>query len=637
MGEIGYAAAPARLQAIVEGRPVPPFRDKELAGIDDPDEFYQNLTGANIGPGYRRGGRRPSEAQRRDPAFRAPSFSDDAPMPVPLPGCDFSLDPYTLIDYATFGALVDSTGGWRDKGLRVEGPNGFATRCTTKRRTVESDWVHLLYDKKAREAHRLQVLEEREMVPSRLEGPFPGHPMANFRVNGCVVAFKANGEYRFCLNFSGPPGDSANDYIESFNLIEVPYSTLRRLLRRIAVLEHLGATDMLGGKHDIDAAFKTCGVRPEDWDLFGFKVRNEADTADEYYFSKVGVFGNRTSGVNFLRVATAVCFFINYLGFPCELFCDDFYLFGPRNLVRAGMRCLEKFCAIIKLPLKASKRVEPASCVPFVGIDIDYVAREARIPVAYLEQLKEDITTGGWLLRRGHPRPALESLVGKLAHCAVCVRNGHLRLFHLRTSLRVSRNRNSVNLSTGAINELEWFLALAGTWNGRRSWPCLADELRPPTVHGWCDASSSHGMGGALRGSDGTVYFFSVPWDAATKAAWSVPAMETFAAATFVHLFGDRCKGKTLLVESDSRDTVHAWGRRVPGQSASMSWTLLAVDTACTVHDCDARVIWIAGQRNVVADAASRGRLERLMEFANGAPVIRLYPSPDWLRTWLPV
>ena len=97
-------------------------------------------------------------------------------------------------------------------------------------------------------------------------------------------------------------------------------------------------------------------------------------------------------------------------------------------------------------------------------------------------------------------------------------------------------------------------------------------------------------MGGALRGVDGSVYFFSFAWDA-TKSAWSVPAMETFAAVTFVYLFGDHCKGQTLLVESDSRDTVHAWGRRVPGQSEAMSWTLLAVDTACTLHDCDARII----------------------------------------------
>ncbi len=94
--------------------------------------------------------------------------------------------------------------------------------------------------------------------------------------------------------------------------------------------------------------------------------------------------------------------------------------------------------------------------------------------------------------------------------------------------------------------------------------------MHPPTVHGWCDASSFYGMGCALRGADGTIYFVSFPWDAATKAAWSVQTMETFAAATFVHLFGDRCEGHTLLVESDSRDTTHAWSRRVPGQSESM-------------------------------------------------------------------
>ena len=138
------------------------------------------------------------------------------------------------------------------------------------------------------------------------------------------------------------------------------------------------------------------------------------------------------------------------------------------------------------------------------------------------------------------------------------------------------------------------------------------------------------------RGADWTVYFFSFPWDAATKSAWSVPAMETFAAATFVHIFGDRCKGQTLLLESDSRDTVHAWGRRVPGQCEAMSWTLLAVDTACTVHDCDVRITWIAGLRNVVADAASRGLLQRMLSFADGTPVVRLFPSQVWLRTWLP-
>ena len=118
------------------------------------------------------------------------------------------------------------------------------------------------------------------MVSLRAMGPYNSRPMANFRFNGTVVAFKAHGEYRFCRNFSGP--DSANDYIEPFNSIEVPYSTLRRLLRRVAVLEHLGATDLLGGKHDIDSAFKTCGVRPEDWNLFGFKVRNLEDTANKY-------------------------------------------------------------------------------------------------------------------------------------------------------------------------------------------------------------------------------------------------------------------------------------------------------------------------------------------------------------------
>ena len=186
-----------------------------------------------------------------------------------------------------------------------------------------------------------------------------------------------------------------------------------------------------------------------------------------------------------------MAFLVNYLGFPCELFCDDFFLFGPDGLVQAGMRCLEKICAAIHMPLKASKRVEPASCVPWVGIDIDFVAREARIPPAYLAKVRADIQSQGWLAVRGHPRVELESLVGRLARCAECVRNGHLRLFYLRRCLRLSHGRVSVNVSAPAEDELRWFLALAGSWNGSRSWVNLSDELHRPCVHGWCVASST--------------------------------------------------------------------------------------------------------------------------------------------------
>ncbi len=145
---------------------------------------------------------------------------------------------------------------------------------------------------------------------------------------------------------------------------------------------------------------------------------------------------------------------------------------------------MEMICAAIKMPLKASKRVDPAPCVPWVGIDIDFAAREARIPPAYLAKVRADIQSQWWLAVRVHPRVELESLVGRLARCAECVRNGHLRLFYLRRCLRLSYGRASVNISAPAKHELRWFLALASSWNGARATviPC---RRTPPPLRAW--------------------------------------------------------------------------------------------------------------------------------------------------------
>ena len=118
VAEIGFAAAPARLQDLVHGRPLTPFRDNELSGIQDPDVFYQNRTGnANLPQDYRRGGVRPSPAQVNSPSFRAPTFSDGAPDPVPLPGCDFDVKPYCTFDHDLFRRLVEGTDAWGDHTL----------------------------------------------------------------------------------------------------------------------------------------------------------------------------------------------------------------------------------------------------------------------------------------------------------------------------------------------------------------------------------------------------------------------------------------------------------------------------------------------------------------------------------------
>lgn len=89
----------------------------------------------------------------------------------------------------------------------------------------------------------------------------------------------------------------------------------------------------------------------------------------------------------------------------------------------------------------AYEKVEgPSPIVTFLGIAVDTVTLQLRLPEDKLRAMRELV--GTWIGRRSGRYKDLESLLGHLSHAATVIRDGRLFLRHLFPLLSSARSRH---------------------------------------------------------------------------------------------------------------------------------------------------------------------------------------------------
>ena len=95
----------------------------------------------------------------------------------------------------------------------------------------------------------------------------------------------------------------------------------------------------------------------------------------------------------------------------------------------------------------------PSTCITFLGIEMDTLAKEVRLPQTKLFQLQQML--GEWQENRRCTKKDLLSIAGKLQHAATVVHTGRTfvrRLFDLSTQLR--KPEHHIRLNAGAQSDL---------------------------------------------------------------------------------------------------------------------------------------------------------------------------------------
>ena len=103
---------------------------------------------------------------------------------------------------------------------------------------------------------------------------------------------------------------------------------------------------------------------------------------------------------------------------------DDFIVLGSPGTEEcsAYLGILQCVCQELGVLLAPEKQDGPAEVLTFLGIEIDTVRQELRLPTDKLERLLQ--TVDKWENRRGCTRRELESLIGTLQHAYKVIRPG---------------------------------------------------------------------------------------------------------------------------------------------------------------------------------------------------------------------
>ena len=219
------------------------------------------------------------------------------------------------------------------------------------------------------------------MRAGRVLGPFPLRPSGNLRTSGLGVVPKENGKWRVILHLSTPEGHSVNDFISREEFTLHHYSTIDKA---VALLGRLNRGALMATSLDLQAAFRMVPVLASEWELLGMYWR------DKYYVDTSLPFGLRSAPSIVDNFASALHWILEYnYGATLLHYLDDFLLLGPPGLptCQDSMSTMLQVCQELGMPVAMEKSEGPATCLTFLGIELDSSLQQLRLSLTKLQDI----------------------------------------------------------------------------------------------------------------------------------------------------------------------------------------------------------------------------------------------------------
>ena len=162
----------------------------------------------------------------------------------------------------------------------------------------------------------------------------------------------------------------------------------------------------------------------------------------QLYIDTVLPFGLRSAPKIFNCIADALQWIAKHRGVTyLDHFLDDFVTVGAPgspectdNLLR-----LVETCTILNIPLAVTKSEGPTTCLIFLGIEVDTMKLELRLPAEKLLRLQSLLQK--WISHKCCRKKDLESLVGHLHDASRVVRSGRTFTRRLIDLLKSAHHR----------------------------------------------------------------------------------------------------------------------------------------------------------------------------------------------------
>ncbi|MES9884631.1 MAG: reverse transcriptase domain-containing protein, partial [Sedimenticola sp.] len=215
----------------------------------------------------------------------------------------------------------------------------------------------------------------KELSQGRISEGFIQKPFPNMKCSPLgVVPKKTPGDYRLIHHLSYGPGpdQSVNSGIPKSHSA-VSYSHVDDA---IAAIKSVGPGSFMA-KTDIESAFRIVPVHPDDYPLLGFSWQGM------YFYDKALPMGASSSCKIFETFSSALEWIaIHKFGCQNIVHILDDFLFIANSYEQAcnDLRAFMDMCVRIGVPLSETKTFSPDTTMTFMGITLDTLRMEARLP-----------------------------------------------------------------------------------------------------------------------------------------------------------------------------------------------------------------------------------------------------------------
>ena len=419
-----------------------------------------------------------------------------------------------------------------------------------------------------------------------------------FQVSPCGVIPKKSrpDKWRLIIDLSSPRGRSVNDAIDE-HLSSINYTSIDDTVNFIQVM---GRGTLLA-KLDLKEAYRAVPVHPADQGLLAVQWKGVTfiDRALPFGLrSAPKLFSALTDGLMWILFKKGVRFALHYL--------DDFLLLGPpqSDICNRALLTTLSTCDLVGLPVAPDKTEGPAPCLTFLGIEIDTLANQLRLPQDKLIRLK--LAISDWMRggrrdapKRSGTKRSLLSLIGLHNHAAKVVRPG--RAF-LRSLIDCSKKAQAldhhVHLNALARTDLMWWGAFLEFWNGSAIIPPSL-----PTLFVTSDASGGWGCAAIFQRQ-----WFQLQWPN-HRANSSIAVKELAPIVIALGIWGRQWAGHKVCALCDNISVVCAINKKV-ARDPALSRLLRPLCLLCALLDICLVARHLPGAQNASADALSRNKLD---------------------------
>lgn len=453
---------------------------------------------------------------------------------------------------------------------------------------------------------------DKEIALGRVAGPFPTPPFPNFHISPIgLVPKKHSDKFRTIFHLSYPKsGNSSINYSISKEDYSLQYITIDNAIQGIL---RLGPGSFLA-KTDIESAFRLIPLRPCDYELFGMHWQGK------YYYDKVLPFGLRSAPFLFNRLSEAIEWILIlkcHISFVCHILDDFLIIESASTSPPYNQPCTLSLSAMLhiftnlNIPIAPTKTQGPSTTLEFMGITLDSVRMEARLPPDKLERILT--TLSEFQGKKSCTLKELQSLIGTLNFACRVIPPGRPFLQRMIELTRnVSKAHHHIKLHAGFFKDLYMWQTFISGWNGAGFFlSTVWTDSDSISLH--TDASGTLGFGGIFRSK-----WFQGQWQ--THQQLSTPGIsiawqELFALVVACQLWGRELANKRIILFCDNESVVNIVNSKRSHVPRVMD--LLRHLTLLTLeHNFYVQVKHIEGKKNEIADALSRFQMDRFRKLA---------------------